>query len=171
MIRNQDMSVKSDKMSKSGAGFESEVKLAMQEKPDWFYRQSGVIPYRLAENGPEVLLVTSRRHKHWVIPKGIVEPQLSPRASASQEAWEEAGLHGCILPDSVGCFSYKKWGGVCRVEVFLMAVEELDDQWPEASMRTRKWFPLREAISRVKYGGLADLLGRLPTLLNCPERK
>ena len=65
-------------------------------KPEQWYRQSAVIPYRLTqqiETGPpsvEVLLITSRKRKRWVIPKGIVEPKLSPLESALKEAYEEA---------------------------------------------------------------------------------
>jgi phosphohistidine phosphatase len=65
----------------------------MRNKPDYFYRQSGVIPVRKTDEGVEVLLVRSRSGRRWVIPKGIVEPCLSPAASAPKEAEEEAGVH------------------------------------------------------------------------------
>lgn len=56
------------------------------DKPEWFYRQSGVIPYRWQQEELQVLLITNRRNRRWVIPKGIVEPELSPAASAVKEA-------------------------------------------------------------------------------------
>lgn len=134
----------------------------MQEKPEWFYRQAGVIPYRISAWGPEALLITSRRRRHWVIPKGIVEPDLTPADSALKEAWEEAGILGRIDAIPVGSYSYQKWGGTCRVLVFLMMVEKLADQWPEAALRTRCWLPWDLAAERVVEPGLRRLLLSLP---------
>jgi len=48
---------------------------------DWIYNQSGVVPFRLAKGKVQILLVTSRSGKRWVIPKGIIEPDLSPTIS------------------------------------------------------------------------------------------
>ena len=62
--------------------------------PAWMYRQSAVIPYRKRPNGLEVLLVTSRKGTRWVLPKGVVEPGMTPAASAAREALEEAGIRG-----------------------------------------------------------------------------
>ena len=59
-------------------------------KPSNWYRQSAVIPYRLTDrtgtdfSAVEILLITSRKRKRWVIPKGIVEPYLSPLESATR---------------------------------------------------------------------------------------
>jgi phosphohistidine phosphatase len=118
--------------------------------PSWYYRQSGVIPYRHGVDGPEVLLITSRTRKRWILPKGVVEPGLSAIASAANEAFEEAGVKGRVAEPSLGSFSYAKWDGDCTVEVFAMAVEEVLDDWPERAERTRRWMPLAEAA------GLAD---------------
>jgi 8-oxo-dGTP pyrophosphatase MutT (NUDIX family) len=52
-----------------------------KEMPDWWYRQSAVVPYRRGTNGLEVLLITSRKRKRWVLPKGVIEPDMTPSAS------------------------------------------------------------------------------------------
>jgi phosphohistidine phosphatase len=70
--------------------------------PAWMYRQSAVIPYRRGPSGLEVLLVTSRKGTRWVLPKGVVEPDLSPAASAAKEALEEAGVRGPIDDEPLG---------------------------------------------------------------------
>jgi phosphohistidine phosphatase len=49
------------------------------EKPAYFFRQSGAIPYRRVDPGIEVLLITSSDGSRWIIPKGIIEP--NPTAS------------------------------------------------------------------------------------------
>ena len=64
--------------------------------PDWVYRQSAVLPYRFSGGDLEVLLITSRKGKRWVFPKGIIEPGLTPqRSAASSES-------NSIFPDGVG---------------------------------------------------------------------
>ena len=64
----------------------------MVPSPESIYRQSGAVPFRIRDGAIEVLLITSQTSGHWIIPKGIVEPELSSAASAAQEAYEEAGV-------------------------------------------------------------------------------
>jgi 8-oxo-dGTP pyrophosphatase MutT (NUDIX family) len=128
---------------------------------DWMYNQSGVIPFRFEEGELRLLLITSRRKKHWGIPKGIVESHLSARDSAAQEAFEEAGVRGKVSSGSVGRFEYKKWGGTCRVEVFLLEVDEVLDEWPEGFFRERRWLSAAEAARLVDWEGLRRLLLRV----------
>lgn len=129
--------------------------------PSWYYRQSGVIPYRQGSDGPEVLLITSRTRKRWILPKGIVEPGLSAIASAANEAFEEAGVRGRVAEPSLGSFAYAKWDGVCTVEVFAMAVEEELDDWPERAERARRWMPLAEAAGLADDPAAGDLIRAL----------
>jgi 8-oxo-dGTP pyrophosphatase MutT (NUDIX family) len=126
------------------------------------YNQSGVIPYRLENDELRLLLITSRRKKHWGIPKGIVETHLCDRDSAAQEAFEEAGVRGKVSLESLGRFEYEKWGGTCRVEVFLMEVDEELDEWPERSFRERRWVSAAEAARMVDWEGLRRLLIKAP---------
>lgn len=129
----------------------------MKEVPDYFYQQSAVLPKRRRAGRTEVLLITSRRRKRWVIPKGVVEPGLSPAASAAKEALEEAGIQGNIDPKPLGRYSYPKWAGTCEVEVFSMAVTHQLDAWAE-SFRERRWFSVREAADRVDEPALKELI-------------
>lgn len=136
----------------------------MREKPDYFYRQSGVIAYRFQQGRPEILLVTSRSGRRWVIPKGIIEPELSAAASAAKEALEEAGVEGRIGAEPLGSYRYDKWGGTCSVQVFLLAVERIHDEWAEAHRR-RLWVSPTEAADRVEEEDLKRLLrGLFPHL-------
>ena len=140
----------------------------MPRKPDTWYRQSGIIPYRLTvREGEEtatreVLLITSRKRKRWVIPKGIVESGLTPQGSAIKEAYEEAGIRGHVSPTACGVYFYEKWQGTCRVEVFLLEVTEMLTDWPEAALRDREWMTIEEAANRVREKELKQLLLKIP---------
>lgn len=137
----------------------------MSQAPEWIYNQSGVIPYRYTPQGFEVLLITSRKRKRWVIPKGIVEHHLSPAESAGQEAWEEAGIQGELSDTPMGLYRYQKWGGTCRVKVFLLQVKTILDEWPESAMRSREWLSVAEAAHRVNEANLKQMILSLPETL------
>jgi phosphohistidine phosphatase len=124
------------------------------------YWQSAVIPYRTGPSGLEVLLVTSRRGTRWVLPKGVVEPGLSPAASAANEALEEAGVRGPIDDEPLGTYQHRKWGGICTVQVFAMEIEEEVPDWPEASTRRRAWLAIDDARRRVDEEGLKRIFDR-----------
>jgi 8-oxo-dGTP pyrophosphatase MutT (NUDIX family) len=128
--------------------------------PEWMYRQSAVVPYRQGQDGLEVLLVTSRKGTRWVLPKGVVEPELSPAASAAKEALEEAGVRGAIDDAPLGTYEYRKWGGTCTVQVFAMEVEEEVADWAEAGTRRRAWLTVGEATQRVDEEALRQIFYR-----------
>ena len=125
-------------------------------------RQSGVIAWRKAGKTLQVLLVTSRDTARWVIPKGTVEPHLSPAASAAKEAEEEAGIRGKVANKSIGTYTYfktaKKGGDICEVEVFPMKVTSVKSKWPEMHERSRKWMTPTQAAKRVNEKDLRKLL-------------
>lgn len=120
----------------------------MSQVPEHFFQQSAVLPYRRDRRGLEILLVTSRRKKRWVLPKGVRELDLDAASSAAKEALEEAGIEGDLSSEKIGTYRYEKWGGICTVEVFSMAVHTSYDVWPE-SYRDRSWFSPQEAADRV----------------------
>ena len=132
---------------------------------DWMFNQSAAIPFRFEDGEPRLLLVTSRRKKHWVVPKGIIEPHLSAPESAAREAWEEAGIRGRVRPQPIGEYEYDKWGGTCHVRVFLLEVEEELAEWPEAFFRERRWVSVEEAAELVDQAGLRRLILLVPDLL------
>jgi phosphohistidine phosphatase len=134
----------------------------MAKLPDWIYQQSAVLPYRGAGKDIEVLLISSRKGRRWVLPKGIVDPGYSPAASAAKEAREEAGVAGAVGETSLGSYSYDKWGGTCSVEVFPMEVEAELPDWPESAIRQRQWMPLAEAAKKIDERPLRKILRRLP---------
>lgn len=123
--------------------------------------QSAVIPYRWRGGQVQVLLITSRRSGEWVVPKGLVEPDMTEPASAAKEAQEEAGVVGRVGSDPVGTFEYEKWGGLCVVRVYDMEVQQELSDWPEKADRTRKWVKAVDAAALVKHEGLGDIIAAL----------
>ncbi len=82
------------------------------------------------------------------------------------EAFEEAGLQG-RAGAKLGAYRYVEVGAAGKadrsltVDVFLMQVDELLDEWPEQGERERAWFAPGEAAARVAEHGLARMLKRL----------
>lgn len=132
--------------------------------PGYFYTQSAVIPCRLRKGRIEVLLITSRRRKRWIIPKGVVEPGLGARRSAAKEALEEAGIEGYVEQDALGAYTYGKWGGTCTVQVFVMHVRIVHGEWEE-DFRERAWVPLDDAKKNIKNKKLKNCFDKLPEIL------
>ena len=111
------------------------------------YRSAGVIPFRSCKEDIQVLLITAAE-------------------SAEREAWEEAGVVGRVRQDSIGNYAYRKWGGICFVEVRLMEVEEMVEEWPESERRKRQWMNVADAAAAVEERGLKKLIADLPALLS-----
>jgi phosphohistidine phosphatase len=133
------------------------------------YRQSAALPYRWSGNDLEVLLVTSRKGKHWILPKGIVEPGMAAPESAAKEAEEEGGVIGEVSSESIGAYQYRKWGGTCHVEVYPLRVREELNEWEESSMRRRLWRSLPAALLLVDDAALSGVIARFDGVGEAPE--
>lgn len=125
-------------------------------------RQCAALPFRQADGETQVMLVTSRETRRWVLPKGWTE-KCGGAKQAEREAYEEAGIRGRITAEPIGAYAYPKRlpGGAtvtCEVEVFPLAVDELLEDWPERSQRERRWFTLPQAAMAVEEGGLVTLM-------------
>ncbi len=128
-------------------------------------RQYAALPVRLSEEGClEVLLLTSRETRRWVIPKGWPIGRLSPGATAAREAFEEAGLEGVVDEGPpIGRYSYEKrfrngTSAHVEVEVFLFRVSRQRKKWPEKRQRKTCWYDAAIAARLVDEPELADLM-------------
>ena len=70
--------------------------------------QFGALCYRVEQGVVQILLITSRRTKRWILPKGWPEDGLTPAQAAANEAREEAGVTGKIKQRPIGVYSYEK---------------------------------------------------------------
>ncbi len=128
------------------------------------HQQVGALCYRITAKGRvKVLLVTSRRTRRWIIPKGWPMEGKSAAQAAGVEAWEEAGVTGETLDMPIGRFTYDKVREAapnlrCRVDVFALKVHKLADRFPEREDRLRVWMSLGRAAKQVAEPELAALL-------------
>lgn len=132
------------------------------------FNQSGVIPYRRSEKGIEVLLITSVKKKRWIIPKGYIEFNLSPFESAKKEAYEEAGVKGTNETVELGSFKVHREIGSCIIKVFSMEVTDVIENYPEMTVRKRKWFNIESAVKTVDIPDLVPLLRKLEKNVSPP---
>ncbi len=130
-------------------------------RPEFNFKQSGVIPYRKNNGVLEVLLITSIKKKKWIIPKGYIEFNLSPFESAKKEAFEEAGIIGSNETIELGTVELKKGIGVTRMKIFSMEVIKVLDDYPEKELRKRKWFGTDEASSKVTIPDIPRMISVL----------
>ena len=127
--------------------------------------QYGALPYRFtAEAALEILLVTTRQTRRWIIPKGWPIKSLRPPKSAAREAFEEAGVTGRIGMKPVGTFSYDKAldeAGVqatCEVKIYPLLVKRQLEVFPESEQRMLQWVDPAKAMIMIKEPGLRKLV-------------
>ncbi|MBE9007227.1 NUDIX hydrolase [Fortiea sp. LEGE XX443] len=141
----------------------------MNQKISKIFKQSGVIPYRMRNGNIEILLITTRDcaersargdRNNWVIPKGGITKGMSPPASAAKEAWEEAGIIGQVDVNQIGSYRYRKRGKIYRVQMYLLLVEILSEEYPEAGQRQREWLDITIAMQMVKQNSLKRILNQ-----------
>ncbi len=114
--------------------------------------QVAALPYRIGDDGQvEILLITTRRTKRYIFPKGWRMKGRSDPEAAAQEAKEEAGVLGTISKHPIGHYFYWKelsrMSIQIRVSVYALVVSEQLWQWPEQDERTRIWVhPDRAAV-------------------------
>ncbi|GLK77887.1 hypothetical protein GCM10008171_31410 [Methylopila jiangsuensis] len=138
--------------------------------------QYGVLPFRVSDDGLQVLMVTSRRSKRWIIPKGWPMKGRTALGAAVREGFEEAGIYGQGLKPSLGVFRYAKRMNFgrstsLRIEVFPMAVTELLENWPERDERERRWMTVDEAAEAVPEPDLKAIILALPERLEAEGAK
>lgn len=113
--------------------------------------------------GVQVLLLTSRETRRWVIPKGWPMKKKKPHAVAEREAYEEAGVRGKAEKEPLGFFTYLKRlkSGLTvpvRVQVHAVCVDSMLEDFPEKGSRQLEWVPCEEAAKRVRETELRDLI-------------
>jgi 8-oxo-dGTP pyrophosphatase MutT (NUDIX family) len=125
--------------------------------------QVAALPWRRGRAGVEILLVTSRETRRWIIPKGWPMSHLIDSNAAKREAWEEAGVDGCIRRRALGSYTYEKRAAdgsrrSCIVTVFPFQVLHEHSNWPECRQRQRRWFTVQDAAARVAEAELRAII-------------
>jgi len=125
--------------------------------------QYAALPWRINNGRVEIMLVTSRDTKRWIIPKGWPMKGRKPHIVAAIEAVQEAGLIGKMDKAKLGDFGYEKRldsGATvdCRVEVFSLRVQKQRKKWREKKQRATRWFECVVAAGLVEEPELRDLM-------------
>lgn len=125
--------------------------------------QYAALPYRLHGRQIQIMLITSRRTRRWIIPKGWPMDGLKPQEAAAQEAAEEAGIVGQIADAPIGSYRYvKRLKGeraqAIQVIVFPFRVEDHIPTFKEQGQRVRAWFRYQEAARRIAEPSLQRLI-------------
>ena len=107
--------------------------------------QAAALPWR----DGRICMVTSRSGKRWVVPKGRIELGQTAQQTAAADACEEAGLKGNLSDSPIGSYRYVKFQVEYGVDVFLMLVDAVEDDWPEVEEREREWVSVAEALNRI----------------------
>lgn len=130
-----------------------------------FRTQFGAICYRMINDHPQILLVTTRRSGRWIVPKGWPMDGHTAGEAAAVEAWEEGGVLGKVKDTCVGIYTYTKDPETqaslpCVVALYPLKVKKLSKDYPERKARKRKWVSTRKAASMVREPELAAILKR-----------
>jgi len=125
--------------------------------------QFAALCYRIKKGKVQVLLITSRTTKRWIVPKGWPMDGKTPAQCAAVEAWEEAGVTGKRDERCLGVYSYAKSMGepddlLCLAMLYPLRVKALAKKYPERAQRRRQWMSRKQAAKRVAEPELARLI-------------
>ncbi len=125
--------------------------------------QFGALCWRIRKGELQILLVTSRGRRSWILPKGWPVNGATPCKAAATEAYEEAGVKGRVFDLCLGIYSYTKdiANGPrlpCVVAIFPMKITKILSEWPEDRQRRRKWVTPEKAASMVEIGELRRIV-------------
>ena len=122
---------------------------------------------RRERNGAtEVLLITSKTTRRWILPKGWPVLSYNAHRTAAIEAFEEAGVIGTAHRKPFASFKSYKGGEAgfrirTKVLVFLVDVEDTTTEFPEYGAREVRWVSVKEAIRLTNEPGLVKVLKKL----------
>ena len=126
-------------------------------------RQVAALPWRHGAAGVEIMMITSRETRRWVIPKGNRMAGKTDAEAAVIEAYEEAGVQGDVMGAPIGWFRYGKRLKSGRVQATIASVYPLEvfiqlGAWPEDAQRERRWMSAEDAAAAVDEAELSELI-------------
>lgn len=128
--------------------------------------QIAAMPIRRTGDGSlEIMLVTSRTTRRWIVPKGWPIKGLKDPEAAAREAMEEAGVVGRIGRKPAGRYAYwKRFSdhfALCTVKIYLLEVENQLPVWAEQGERHCQWFKPEDAADLVDEPELSTAIRKL----------
>ncbi|MBO0344658.1 NUDIX hydrolase [Roseibium sp. CAU 1637] len=128
--------------------------------------QIGALCYRWMDDELQVLLLTTRDTRRWILPKGWPMMKKKGHRTALIEAFEEAGVIGRVTDkqpfDSFQ--SHKGFGGGLKVDtsvlVYVIEAVEMTENFPEAGEREIRWLSVGEALDLIEEDAAKPILSR-----------
>jgi len=110
----------------------------------------------------EILLIQDAKNR-WTIPKGHVEPDEEPKATAEREIREETGLQEMKVFNWLGKvnFRYRRGQTLVLMTMHIYLVQGLGDTNkldPEDWLNDIRWFPTNLAIDKIAYDDIGKLI-------------
>src|SRR5262249_36420634 len=114
---------------------------------------SGGIVFRRNPAGQLEILLMQDAKNRWTIPKGHVEPNEDPRATAEREIMEETGLQQMKVHDWLGKvnFRYRRGHTLVLMSMHIYLVQgtgDTDNLKPEEWLNDIKWLSANDAIDK-----------------------
>ena len=128
------------------------------------FHLAGAVPWRKTEDRLEILLITTRDrplgddNPWWIVPQGGVEPGQTAQEAAIVETWEESGVRGVASKEAIARYEYDIGAGRCKVDIFEIEVEVVEDDWPESHERRRVWLSAEDALQTISGETLKGIL-------------
>lgn len=113
-------------------------------------------------NELQILLIQDAKNR-WTIPKGHVEPNEEPKATAEREIREETGLQEMKVYNWLGKvnFRYRRTHTLVLMTMHIYLVKGLGDTdklTPEDWLNGIKWFPASQAVDKIAYDDIGKLI-------------
>lgn len=110
----------------------------------------------------EILLMQDAKNR-WTIPKGHVEPDEEPKATAEREIREETGLQEMRVFNWLGKvnFRYRRGQTLVLMTMHIYLVQGLGDTdklQPEDWLNDIRWWPTSQAIDKIAYDDIGKLI-------------
>ena len=117
--------------------------------------KAGGIVVRRKNDAPTILIVTAKKGKHWILPKGKVKRSEKPSAAAVRETREEGRVTGRVV-SRAGVATYTADGRRNRVEYFLIRFTRETRNGGED--RERRWCTVRQTIHLLSHASTRRLV-------------
>jgi ADP-ribose pyrophosphatase YjhB (NUDIX family) len=123
----------------------------------------GVVFRREEKTGDVQILLMQDAKNRWTIPKGHVEPDEEPKATAEREIREETGLQKMKVYSWLGKvnFRYRRNRTLVLMTMHIYLVEGLgntDKLHPEGWLNDIKWLAANDAVDKIAYDDIGKLI-------------
>lgn len=124
---------------------------------------AGGVVFRRNQAGKVEILLIQDAKSRWTIPKGHVEPEEEPRATAEREVREETGLQEMKVHDWLGKVSFRYRRGptlvLMTMHIYLVqALGESDRLNPEDWLSDIRWLQAADAVDKIAYDDIGKLM-------------